>query len=308
MLGVSRQHVGYWVQTYEKGGWKALKKGKRGRAKGTATKLTPEQEQEVRKLITDKTPDQLKLNFALWTREAVRKLIKDRYGIEYALQSISVVLKRWGFTPQRPIKKAYEQKPQAVKQWMEETYPQIQQHAKEENAEIWWGDETAVKPEAHHRRGFAPKGKTPVVRQPAKRFHSALISAINNQGKIQWMALREPLNCQLFLKFLEQLIKYRKRKIYLIVDNLRVHHSKQVKEWLEQNKERIELFYLPSYSPELNPDEYLNNTLKKSISRDEVPKTKPELDAKVDIQMFMLEGRPKLIKSCFRHPCVTYAA
>ena len=248
-LEVSRQHVGYWWKRHQRGGWNALRKRRRGRAFGSKRKLSAEQAKEVQKLITDKTPDQLKMKYALWTREAVRELIAERYGVVYALQSMSVVLKRWGFTPQRPLKRAYEQRPEEVKRWMEEAYPDIKEQAKAENAQIWWGDETAVKPEAHTRRSFAPKGKTPVVRQPARRFHSSLISAINNQGKMQWMALKEALNVDLLIRFLKQLIKHRKRKIILIVDNLRVHHAKLVKAWLEEHKERIEVFYLPRLQP-----------------------------------------------------------
>lgn len=306
-LEVSRQRVNGWWKRYREGGWDALRARKRG-PKGGSRKLTSEQELEVQRLIADKTPDQLKLKYALWTREAVGKLIKERYGVVYAMQSLSDVLKRWGFTPQRPLKRAYEQRPEQVEAWMQETYPSIKAKAKAEHAEIWWGDETAVKPEAHVRRSYAPKGKTPVVRQPAKRFHSSLISAINNQGKMQWMALQEPLNVDTFIKFLRQLIKFRKRKIILIVDNLRVHHAKLVKAWLERHKDRIEVYYLPSYSPELNPDEYLNNDLKQNLHRDGVPKDKSQLDAKVSVAMFMLEGRPKKVRAFFQHPKVKFAA
>ena len=158
-LEVSRQHVGYWWKRYRQGGWNALKMRRRGRAFGAKRKLSAEQEKEVQKLITDKTPDQLKMKYALWTREAVRELIAERYGVRYALQSLSVVLKRWGFTPQRPLKRAYEQRPAEVKCWLQEEYPHIKAQAKAENAEIRWGDETAVKPEAHTRRSFAPRAK-----------------------------------------------------------------------------------------------------------------------------------------------------
>ena len=306
-LEVNRSRVNRWWKRYQEGGWAALKKRKRG-PKGSSRKLTPQQEDEVQQLIAEKTPDQLKLQYALWTREAVGNLIKERYGVVYAMQSLSVVLKRWGFTPQRPLKRAYEQRPAEVQRWMKESYPVIEAKAKAEGAEIWWGDETAVKPEAHVRRSFAPKGQTPVVRQPAKRFCSALISAINNQGKMQWMALKEALNADIFLNFLRQLIKNRKRKIILIVDNLRVHHARLVKQWLEAHQERIEVYYLPSYSPELNPDEYLNNDLKQNLHKDGVPKDKTQLDAKVSVAMFMLQGRPQKVRSFFRHPKVNYAA
>lgn len=307
-LGVQQATLNRWWKRYQKGGWEALRKKKRGRRFGEDRKLTLDQEKALQKLIVDKTPDQLKMRFALWSREAVRQLIKSEYGVEYGLQSMSLVLKRWRFTPQRPVKRAYEQRPAEVKKWMDESYPEVEKQAKEQNAEIWWADETAVKAECHFRRSFSPKGKTPVVRQPAKRFHSSLISAINNQGKMQWMALKEPLNTEIFITFLKQIIKYRKRKIILIVDNLRVHHSRLVKEWVEQNKHRIELYYLPAYCPEMNPDEYLNNDLKQNVTMQEVPRNKEDLDAIVWVKMFLLSIRPERVKSFFRHPAVRYAA
>jgi len=308
LLEVSRSAVSGWWKRHKEGGISALKKRRRGRRMGSARKLSAEQEQEVQKLICDKTPDQLKMKFALWSREAVRQLIKARYGVLHSLPSMSVVLRRWGFTPQRPLKRACEQRPAEVKQWLEQEYPKVREQARREKAEIWWGDETAVKPECHYRRSFPPKGKTPVVRQPAKRFHSALISAINNKGKMQWMALTEPLNADLFIKFLGQLIKWRKRKILLIVDNLRVHHSKPVKEWLARHNNQIELVYLPAYSPELNPDEYLDNHLKQAVTREGTPATKDGLDDEVWFNMTLLRDQPDLVASFFRHPAVTYAS
>jgi len=307
-LEVSRRAVGNWWQTFQAGGWSALKKKKRGRRPGEQAKLTGEQEEQICEIISEKSPEQLKLKFALWNRQAVQSLIHERFGVRYTLQNLSILLKRWGFTPQRPLKKAYEQRPAEVRQWLQETYPKIAARARAESAEIWWGDETAVKPECHYRRGYAPKGKTPVVRQPAKQFHSSLISAINNQGKMQWLPLREALNAESFIGFLEKLIKYRKRKLILIVDNLRVHHSKAVKEWVHKHQHRIELIFLPAYSPELNPDEYLNNHLKQTVTRDGPTVSKDELAAALWLNMILLEGEPNLIASFFRHPAVTYAA
>lgn len=307
-IEVSRRAVGIWWRAFEKSGWSALKKRKRGRPSGVHGKLTEAQEREIQKIITDKTPDQLKMKFALWSRDAVRTLIRERYAIEFTLQHIGGLLKRWGFTPQRPLKKAYEQRPAEVQKWMDESYPKVKAKAKAENAEIWWGDETAVKPECHFRRGYSPKGKTPTVHQPAKRFHSSLISAINNQGKMRWMALKEALNANRFIDFLKRLIKHRKRKIILIVDNLRVHHSSIVKDWLKDNERRIELVYLPAYSPELNPDEYLNNHLKQTVTKEGVPTKKEDLDHTVWLNMTLLGCMPNLIASFFHHPCVKYAS
>ncbi|KAF0094277.1 MAG: transposase [Puniceicoccaceae bacterium 5H] len=191
ILEVNATTVSGWWRRYQEGGWDALKKRQRGFKAGTRRRLSPEQEGDLARLLTDHVPDQLKLEFALWTREAVRLLILERFEVEYALQSISVLLERLGFTPQRPIKCAYEQRPEAVKAWLDEVYPGVEAKAKAEGAEIYWADETAVKPEAHVRRRFAPKGKTPVVRQPARRFHSSVISAISKDGKWSgWLSAR----------------------------------------------------------------------------------------------------------------------
>jgi len=307
-LEVTRQAVGKWWKKFKDAGWPGLRKQKRGKPAGEYRQLTAEQEAEIQKTICDKTPDQLKMKFALWSREAVRQLILERFGVDYALQTMSEILRRWGMTPQRPLKKAYEQQPKQVQEWLDNTYPEVKARADKEGAEIWWGDETTVQPECHYRRSYAPKGKTPVVTQPAKRFHSSLISAINNQGKMRWMPLKEALNADSFIHFLKQLIKYRKRKVILIVDNLRVHHSRIVKDWLAQNKSRIELVYLPSYSPELNPDEYLNNHLKQTVTKDGIPTEKEELDFKVWDKMIDLLCQPLKVASFFRHPAVQYAS
>ena len=308
VLGVHPSEVTRFVKLYEQGGWAALKLKARGRKPGSGQRLTAEQEEHIQKLIVDKTPDQLKMRYALWTREAVRRLIIKEFGVEYSLQAMSVILHRWGFTPQKPVKKAYEQRPAEVQRWLDETYPQVAARAKAEGAEIWWADETAVKPEAHRRRGFSPRGHTPVVIQTAKRFHSSLISAINNQGKLEWLPLSKPINAEILLGFLKQLIKNRNRKVIVILDNLRVHHSAPVKAWVQEHKNQIELIFLPSYSPELNPDEYLNNHLKQTLSREGPALTKGELDQSVNLGMSSLVQRPELVASFFNHPKASYAA
>jgi len=306
-LDISKQTMSLWRKRYLEGGWAALRKRKRGRAVGTDRRLSRGQETEVQRTIVDRTPDQLKMNFALWSRRAVQQLIKDQCGVSYTLQGVGILLKDWGFTPQRPAKRAIERNDEAVRKWKDEDYQQLAARAKAEKAEIWWADETAAKPECHFRRSYSPKGKTPVVRQSAKRFHSSMISALNNQGKLEWMALKDPMNSELFLTFLKQMIKYRKRKIILIVDNLKAHHSRIVHEWVEANKERIELVFLPAYSPQINPDEYLNNGLKQSLANKPPPKDKVQLDAMVSVFMLMLSAVKEHVIAFFHHPEVAYA-
>ncbi len=215
------------------------------------------------RIITDKLPDQLKLPFALWTREAVQQLIAQRFQIDISIWTVGRYLKRWGFTPQKPAKRALEQSPEAVKKWLETEYPAIKSRAAQEKAEIHWGDETGLRSDHQTGRSYGRKGKTPVVPSPGQRFGCNVISSITNRGTLRFMVFRGKFNSGVFITMLNRLVKSAAgKKLFLIVDNHKVHHSKKVKSWLEAHKEQIVIFYLPSYSPELNPDEFLNNDLK----------------------------------------------
>jgi transposase len=307
-VGISESHASTIWQRYKKEGSKAIKLGNRGRRAGEQRTLSSAQEMEIQKALIDKTPDQLKLAFALWTRDAVKLLIHQWYGIEMPIRTVGEYLKRWGFTPQKPIKRAYEQSAHAVKKWLDTDYPIIASRAKQEKAEIHWGDETGVQTGANRVRGFAPKGKTPVVRLVAKRSHISMLSAITNQGKIRFMMYRDAMNSELLIKFMTRLIKDSDRKVFLILDNLRAHHGKTVKQWLEEHSEQIEVFHLPSYSPELNPDEYLNGNLKNKVHSGKPARSQEDLEKKTRSFMRTLVKRPAHVRSYFRHPRVAYAA
>jgi transposase len=297
-----------WWRLYREGGKSGLALGRRGRPSGACRTLTQSQEKIVMKTITDKTPEQLKWPFALWTRPVIRQFIQKRFDIKLPVRTLGHYLKRWGFTPQRPKKVAYEQQPAAVREWIEVEYPAIMKRAKAEKAEILWGDETGVSNQDHSGRGYAPIGKTPVVRGLARRVTTSMISAIGNRGNARFMIYKGGLKVDIFIKFLSRLIKSAKRKVYLIVDNLRVHKAKAVNGWLAERLEKIELFYLPPYSPELNPDEYLNNTVKGRLRNQPAASTHSELHSQLAKVMRSTQKTPALIRSLFNHPAVAYAA
>ena len=282
---------------------------KRGRRDGEDRKLTPDQEGAIQRLICEKRPEQLKMEFALWNRAAVMQLIEREYGIRLSVRGVGNYLQRWGFTPQKPIKKAYEQRPEAVQKWLDEEYPAIAQRAGVEGAEVHWGDETALVNTDVRGRSYAPVGKTPVAYVVGgTRQKLSMIATVTNQGKARWMIIDEAFNSDKLIEFLKALIKDAKRKVFLILDNLRVHHSKPVKAWLEENREMIEVFYLPSYSPELNPEERLNADLKHAIGAKVPARTKIKLKAAANDHMIMLENTPERVKSYFQDPRVKYAA
>jgi transposase len=307
-VGISIGRASKIWRSYLKEGSKAIKLGKRGRRTGEKRTLTIEQESQVRRDLIDKTPDQLKLPFALWTRDAVKLLIKQRFSLEMPIRTVGEYLKRWGFTPQKPVKRAYEQNSEAVQKWLKTDYPLIASRAKEEKAEIHWGDETGIQTGANRIRGFAPKGEKPIVNLVAKKSHVSMISAITNQGKVRFMMYRDAMNSELLIKFMTRLIKDAGRKVFLILDNLRVHHGKNVKQWSVEHKEQIEVFYLPSYSPELNPDEYLNSNLKTKVHSGIPIRNRKDLEMKTRSFMRTLIKRPAHVRSYFKHSKVDYAA
>jgi transposase len=297
-----------WIRAWKKGGDKAIKLKKRGRGSAEQRMLNSAQEAELKKLLITKNPQQLKLPFALWSRKAIKSVIYQMWRIKIAIRTIGDYMKRWGFTPQKPIKKAYEQSPKAVQEWLDYTYPKTKKLAKKDDAEIYWGDETGVRNDCQHSRGYAPRGQTPVVEIKTKRFSVNMISAVNNQGLLRFMIYESNMTARVLIRFMRRLIKDAKRTVFLILDNLRVHHAKLVEAWLERHEDDIEVFYLPSYSPELNPDEYLNCDLKTGIRSSSPDRNQKDLKEKILGHLRMLQKKPLRVEKYFKHPAIQYAA
>lgn len=308
LLGVSRVAVSGWVSKYEKAGPEAVKKQKRGRRSEDMKLLKPYQCATIVNMIKDHCPDQLKLPFALWTREAVGDLIERKFGLRLAVRTVGSYLKKWGFTPQKPLRRAYERQENAVKVWLNETYPKIAARAQEEGAEIHWGDEAGFRSDHQTGTSYSPRGKTPVVRSTGKRFRVNMISTVTNKGTLRFMLFEENFTSNVFLTFLNRLTKGSKKKIFLIVDNVKVHHAKVVQGWREANKDKIELFFLPAYSPELNPDELLNQDVKSNAVGRKRAQNLQELKNNVTQYLFGTQKCPDIVRSYFQKDEVAYAA
>ena len=307
-LGMSKSAICMAWKAFQQGGSDALSTRRRGRRMGDLRHLSTSQEKGIQRKIIDRRPEQLKLNFALWTRDAVRQLIKQETGIEMPVRTVGEYLKRWGFTPQKPVKFAYERKPESVKKWLDVEYPQICERAKQEKAEIYWGDEAGLRSGDVRGRGFAPRGETPVINATAKYENLSMVSAITNKGKVYWMIVDGTVDVECFIEFLKGLIKDTWRKVFLVVDNLKVHHGKLVTKWLQKHRSRIELFFLPAYSPDLNPDEHLNADLKQGIGSKIPSRSKKELAKATEDHLDMLVNTPTRVVSYFKDPAIAYAA
>lgn len=308
LCGMSRNTVNEAWQRYKAGGWKAVRVWKTGRPVGKGRILTNEQDKETQRLIRDRTPDQLKMPYALWNRQAVRDLIERRYNRKLAIRSVGLYLERWGFTPQKPLRKAYEQRPEAVRKWLEEEFPAIKARAKAEGAVIQWGDETGLRSDDVRGRSYSLRGHTPVIRVNNNRHGCSVISTVTNRGEMRWMVFKGALNSSILIGFLRRLTKNSGRKVFLILDNLRVHHGKPVKEWLEQHADRIEVFHLPSYSPELNPVEVANAALKDAVTKHAPARKKGQLELFTSRFLRSLQRQPERIIAMFHKDTVRYAA
>jgi len=306
-FGVSRSALNNWMAAFREGGMPALKKKTRGRKKG-GIRLEPIQAAQTVKMIQDRCPDQLKMPFVLWTREAVRDLIRRRFNVDVSVWTVGRYLKRWGFSPQKPLRKAFEQDPRAVRKWLDEEYPAIQSRAKAQKAEIHWGDEMGLRSDHQAGRSYGRKGKTPVITGTGQRFSCNMISTVTNRGTLRFMVFDQRFTAPVFVKFLQRLVRSASRKIFLILDRHPVHKSSKVNKWLSSHEEQIEVHFLPAYSPELNPDEMLNNDVKNNAVGRRRPSSRKEMLSDVRGYLLSTQKQPHIVRSYFRESSVQYAA
>jgi transposase len=307
-VGLSRTGVIDICQRFAAEGAKGLVSKPRGRKPDEQRLLDAAQEAEIQGLIRRHTPDELDLSFALWSRTAVGLLIAQRCGVSLAVRTVGKYLARWGFTAQKPIRRAYEQDPVAVRRWQRRDYPAIVARARRARGVIFWGDETGLRSDDVRGRSYAPRGRTPLVRVCHKRASLSLISAVANKGELRWMAADGAVNAPTLIRFLQRLIRDAQQKVFLILDRLKAHRARLTRDWLAEHRSEIEVFYLPPYSPELNPDEGVNADFKQAVPRKAPARSKQQLKRATISHMRSLAKQPKRIRAIFQHQQFRYAA
>ena len=308
IVGVARETVSRWMSRRALAGERALDARRRGRRPGH-TKLSEAQQRRIAVLIVGKNPDQLKLPGFLWTRALVGELIAREFGVELGMDTVGRYLRAWGMSPQKPMRRAYEQSDEAVRAWLEVDYPEIVKQARKEGAEILWEDESGLRSDHTAGRSWAPVGQTPITKGTGKRFSANMIAAISNTGTLRFRVFDGKFNGPLFLDFLKRLTKDAKgRKIHLILDGHPAHRARVVRDWADAHPELIELHYLPGYAPELNPAECLNQDVKTNALGKRRPRSIVEL--KADIRGFLRsrQRQPHRVARYFHERHVRYAA
>ncbi|CAG0955482.1 hypothetical protein ANAEL_00314 [Anaerolineales bacterium] len=304
-LGYHRSAVYQWLKRYNTAGLEGLKYQK---IPGKQPTLSKAQKQKIFDIVTSKNPLQLKFAFALWTRAMVKDLILDQFGISLSEVSVGRLLHELGLTPQRPLRRAYQQNSERVSHWLQEEYPAIQKEAKALKATIYFGDEAGIRSDYHSGTTWAPKGQTPVIRTTGSRHSLNLVSAISAKGSMRFMTVKGNMTADRFIEFLERLLKNQSKPVFLIVDGHPVHRSARVRAFVESTEGRLKLFHLPAYSPELNPDEQVWNQLKNHRIGKMFIKSLDDMVEKVGSALRSIQRSPALIRSFFQHRECRYAA
>ena len=304
-LGLYPARVFVWLAAYRAGGWDALRARK---ASGRPKRLTGSQLRWIYNTVTSKNPLQLQFPFALWTRAMIGTLIRRQYGIKLSAISVGRLLAQMGLSCQKPLSRAFEQDATLVKQWIERDFPKIRALAKKDRAVVFFADESGVRSDFHAGTTWGIRGKTPVVRHTGKRFHLNMLSAISAKGELRFMTSRKRLSAALFIEFLRRLITNYPKKIFLVVDRLPAHKAKSVHRFVHQVKDRLRLFFLLPYSPEINPDELVWNDVKNHGVARALIRAPRDLHRAVSSRLRLLQKNPGKVRAFFQMETTRYAA
>lgn len=310
-LGVGERQVRRWQKRFRRGGWKALAKRRRGRRPGEQEALSAAQQRQIVEAIRSKHPDQLRIPALLWTRSSVQELIEQWFGVRLEVGTVGRYLRRWGFTLKRPTRRALEADPVVVEAWLQEVYPRIRAQAKRDGGVILWQDESGLRLDRLvAKQGYAPRGQRAIAPSTGNRQGVNMISALANSGELRFSIFEGRFTGKVFIEFLDRLVRsIPGRKIHLICDNHTTHHARLVRKWVAEHADRIELHFLPAHSPELNPDEQLNQDVKRHM-REIHPKPTEKATLRTELARFLhrRQRQPNIVRAYFQEASVRYAA
>ena len=303
--GLCRTTIYRWLRAAKRGGEKALKARK---SPGPKPKLTDRQKRQVFRWMNGKDPRQYGFDFGLWTRKIVQSLVGEKFGLELGVTAVGRLLAELEITPQKPLRRAYERDPKAIAKWMEEDYPRLRGRARRRGAKIFFLDEAGIRSDSVLGRTWAPKGQTPAVETSGRRQSVNAISAVNARGEFWFKVYTQRLNKERFLHFLKAFMRGRQIPVFLVIDGHPAHRARIIAEYVQSLRGRLEIHFLPGYAPELNPDEFVWNHLKKQGVSKKPLRQGESLRARVQQDLERIRRAPALVRSFFRAPSVAYTA
>jgi transposase len=301
--GFCRTTIYKWLQAVDEGGEEALVSTP---ATGRPRTLTDGEARRVARWISGKDPRQYGFDFGLWTRRIVAALIERRLGKRLSVTAVGRLLASLGITPQKPVKRFYERDSVSVQRWMREEFPRIRSKAKASGSQVFFLDETGVRSDATLGRTWAPRGQTPIVTTFGKRQSINAISAVNEAGAFWYETYSGTLNSGRFIQLLKNFMARRRRPVVLVLDGHPAHRANVVFEYLQSLKGRLEIHFLPGYSPDLNPDEHVWSYLKgNGVSKTPLRKGESLAD-RVESDLAAIASNRRLVRSFFLVASVAY--
>lgn len=308
LFGFSSASMCKYIKEYRTNEVESFEYKKRGVKIGTGSKMDRTQQEELVKTILSKTPDELGLNYTLWNSKVVDEYISSKYSLNYNRRSIRKIMTKLGFSAQKPIRLAYQRDPKKIELWLRDIYPKIKVRAMQEGARIYWGDEMGLQSNDNRGRTYGLKGSKPIIKKTGSRFKCNMLAAISPQGFMNWMVFEDNFTSTKFISFLGRLLRQIKQRLFLIVDNHKVHHSKKVKAYVEKHKEKLELFYLPPYCPDMNPQELVNQDVKANSANFRSVKSMKDLTINLRYYLTKIQFDEYKIRNFFLKPQVLYAS
>lgn len=303
-LGLGRTSIYPWLRRYREVGLEALVEKI---AQGPEPKLSEKQRRRVKRWIVGKDPRQYGFDYGLWNRRIVQKMIQDKFGVDLGLTAVGRLLAKLEITPQKPLRRAYERDPAAVRLWVQETYPGLKQRAKRLGAKIFFLDEAGFQSDPTLGRTYGLKGKTPVVKTSGQRQSLNVISALNARGEFWAATYTGKLNAESFVVFLQNFVAGRPDKVLLVVDGHPAHKAKLVKDYVQRLQGRLELHFLPPYAPDLNPDEFVWSYMKTNGVSKKPLKKNESLRQRIEEDLNKIGNNRKLVRAFFCAESVFYA-
>jgi transposase len=303
--GFARQVIYKWLRQ-AKGTGRGLRALRSRKGTGRPRRLTDKQERQLFRWINGKDPRQYGFDFGLWSRLVVRQLIADKFGANLGVTAVGKLLAKLGLTPQKPLQRAYERDPVAIETWKHDTYPSIARRAKKRGAEIYFWDESGFRADAVQGQTWGAKGQTPIVAVPGQRQSVSAASAVNAKGGFWFATYKGGMSAELFIAMLKVLMRHRKKPVFLILDSLPAHKAKIVQTYVASTNEKLELYFLPGYAPELNPDELVWNYMKRTGTAKRPLTAGESLHDRIDDELLQIRKNSALIRSFFKAEYVSY--